>query len=173
VKPLKDLVSATLLALFALVVIWLSWNLDIPDRFSTAPGLLPFVTALALLGMSAVLARQAVRAGAGRQFFATLADGLKAFGANDEDRRALLLIVIVVVYVLLVAAVEFELRLSTPVIELAFSSYEFISIAVITGILKLFWGAALWRCFVVAALGVECLAWAFRYGFNIVMPATF
>ncbi len=169
--PGKDLASAILVAVFASVVMTASAQLEIPDTRFTAPGLLPFLTGLALLGMSLVLAVRAVRAGVLQHVGAALAQTVSVYLSSTEERRAWLLASLVVVYVLLVAQLGFELPL--PLVAYALSTYEIVSVLVIALILKLFWQASLLRCFVVSLVGVEALALAFRFGFNMIMPEVF
>ena len=74
---------------------------------------------------------------------------------------------------LLVAFINFELRLPTPLFVLQISSYEVISVIMVTWVLRIFWGASLLRCFLPTLITVEALAFVFRYGFGILMPETF
>lgn len=171
--PRKDLVSAIVIAVFAAAIMVLSVGLERPDRLYTAPGLLPFAVALALLIMAGALGWRAVRDGAARGFFAGVAASVRDRGVSEEDWRAALLAGLVLAYVLLVAVVSFELRFATQTFEFVFSGYELVSILVITTVLRAFWRAELLRCFLVAVINVELLAWSFRYGFNILMPETF
>lgn len=169
--PGKDLASAILVAVFSSAVIAASAQLEVPDTRFTAPGLLPFVTGLALLGMSMVLGLRAVRAGALQNVGARLGELVKAYFADGEERRAWLLAGLVLGYVVLVARLRFELPL--PIVPYALSAYEIVSVCVITLILKLFWQASVLRCFLVSLIGVETLALAFRFGFNMIMPEVF
>lgn len=169
--PLKDLTSAILIAVFSLTVMVASMQLEVPETRFTAPGLLPFMTGLALLGMSLALALRAVHAGALQHVGAGLAAAFGAYCGSTEERRAWLLAGLVLVYVVLVAQLSFELPV--PLIAYALSTYEVISVLVITLILKIFWQASVLRCFLVALIGVEMLALAFRFGFNMIMPEVF
>lgn len=171
--PRKDLLSAGLLAASALAVMGLSTRLEVPDRWYTAPGLLPFVTGAALLAMALALGWQALAAGAARRPLGHLAASLRALTADGENRRAALLALLVLAYVLLVARIDFELRVQTAWLELVVSGYELVSIVMIATVLRLFWRARVLRCLIVAAVGVETLAWAFRYGFHMIMPEAF
>jgi hypothetical protein len=171
--PRKDLISAVVIAVLAVAVMFMSVRLDSPDRLFTAPGLLPFVIALALLVMAGALGWRAVSDGAARGFFAALAAGVRDRGFSGEDRRGALLAGLMLAYVLLVAALSFELRISTEFMDFVFSGYELISILITTTILRLFWRSSLLRCLLVAVISVEVLAFAFRYGFNMIMPEAF
>ncbi len=175
--PNKDLASAIFLGLLAIATMVGSVRLDVPGSVFTAPGLLPFITGLTLLMMTAVLGTRAIRGGAAVGSMAALVGEpfrtLNAFLSGDKNRRTLLLMAIVIAYVLLVAFINFDLRLPTPVFVFQISSYEVISVIMVTWILKLFWKASLLRCFIVTLLTVVALASIFRYGFGILMPETF
>jgi len=175
--PNKDLASAVVLLMLAVLAIVFSLRLDVPGSLSTAPGLLPFITGLTLLLMSVVLAVQAVRAGAEVTPFAELISGppraAKAFCSVEENRRTLSLAAIVIAYVLLVAFLNFDLRFPTPLFDLQISSYEVISVIMVTWILRLFWKAPVLRCLFITLVTVEMLASVFRYGFGILMPESF
>jgi len=172
-SPRKDLASAILIAGLACAVMLLSLDLDRPEGISTAPGLLPFVTAAALLAMALSLGWRAVRQGAARAPLEAFAAAARAAVASTEDRRAALLAMLVLAYVLLVASISFELRVSTTYFDFVLSGYELVSIAVVTTVLRIFWRASLLRCLLVSAACVEVLALIFRYGFNMIMPEVF
>ena len=171
--PGKDLGSACVIGALSIAVMVMSLRLDIPGSVSTAPGLLPFVTSLTLLLMAVGLGVRAVQAGGARGFVSASRRASEAYLASEEGRRSLLLIVIIVAYILLVGIINFDLRLPTPVFVFRLSSYEVISIAVVTAIMKLFWKAPLTRCFLVSLITIEVLAAIFRYGFGIIMPESF
>lgn len=171
--PRKDLLGAALVAAAALTVIVLSTGLDAPDRWYTAPGLLPLATAAALLAMAAALGARALRAGAARHLLGDLAAGLGSPGFSDEDRRTALLSALIVAYVVLVGRLGFELRIPAALFDVVLSGYELVSIVAITIVLRLFWRATWLRCCLVSVAGVELLAWAFRYGFHMIMPEAF
>lgn len=169
--PGKDFTSAMLIAGFAVVLMAGSLRLEVPDTRFTAPGLLPFVTGLALLGMSVVLALRAIRAGALAHVGAGLTGAIGRYVGSAEERRAWLLAGLVLGYVVLVAQLSFELPV--PLVPYALSAYEIISVLVVGLILKLFWRASVLRCFLVSLIVVEALALAFRFGFNMIMPEVF
>ncbi len=169
----KDLGSACVVGALAIAAMVMSLRLEVPGSVSTAPGLLPFVTSLTLLLMAIVLGVKAVRAGGAREFASASRRAAETYLSSEEGRRCLLLIAIIVVYVLLVGIINFDLRQQTPLFTFRLSSFEVISIAVITLIMKLFWKAPLTRCFSVSLVTIEILAAIFRYGFGIIMPESF
>ncbi len=172
-SPAKDFGSAAVIGVFAVTAIVMSLRLDVPGDIYTAPGLLPFVTSLTLLLMAVVLGVRAVRAGGASGFIATANRAAGSYVASEEGRRSLLLIAIVVAYISLVGLINFDLRFPTPVFVFRLSSYEVISITVITAIMKLFWRVSLLRCFLVSMVTIEVLVAIFRYGFGIIMPESF
>jgi hypothetical protein len=171
--PATDLLSAIVIGAIALALAVSSLGLQVPDDFSTAPGLLPLLVGAALLAMSLALAVRAIRDGALRGVLGGQPDGARRGAPAPGARRTLVLMALVTLYVVLVGAVEFDLRVPTPFMELAFSSYELISIALVAFIMSLFSAMRPARCVLVAALTIETIALMFRYGFGIVMPAMY
>ena len=173
--PNKDLASAVVVAVVAVLTLVFSFRLDVPGSFYTAPGLLPFITGFTLLLMALTLGVRAIRAGAKMNVAGLLgipSKMIRGFLSAKNWRRPIL-IALVVTYVLLVAFINFELRLPTPLFVLQISSYEVISVIMVTWVLRTFWGASLLRCFLTTLITVEALAFVFRYGFGILMPETF
>ena len=175
--PKKDLVSAFVIGLLSILAIVFSLRLDMPGLFYTAPGLLPFVTGCTLLLMAIMLGQQAIRAGAVVNLSGLLDDltiVARQLWSVEQDRRRLLLMVIITFYVLLIAFINFNFRFPTPLdFDFEISSYEVISVFIVTWILRLFWQASVRRCFVVTLTTVLMLTSIFRYGFGILMPETF
>jgi hypothetical protein len=173
--PNKDLASAVVVAVVAVLTLVFSFRLDVPGSFYTAPGLLPFITGFTLLLMALTLGVRAIRAGAKMSVAGLLgipSKMIRGFLSAKNWRRPILT-ALVVTYVLLVAFINFELRLPTPLFVLQISSYEVISVIMVTWVLRIFWGASLLRCFLTTLITVEALAFVFRYGFGILMPETF
>ncbi len=173
--PNKDLASAVVVAVVAVLTLVFSIRLDVPGSFYTAPGLLPFITGFTLLLMALTLGVRAIRAGAKMSVAGLLGISSKMIRGflSAKNWRRPILTALVVTYVLLVAFINFELRLPTPLFVLQISSYEVISVIMVTWVLRIFWGASLLRCFLTTLITVEALAFVFRYGFGILMPETF
>ncbi len=169
-SPRKDLLAAAFIAVLAVFAMVLAARLPNPGGPFTHPGLLPFLTGLTLLAMAAGLGRSAVRDGGARALFEGRADGAPRFFRDEEGRRTLLLIAVIALYVLLADLVTFDLRYPTQFFVIQFSSYEAISIAILTAVLRIFWRAPLWRCLLVSVVFVIALASVFRYGFHILLP---
>ena len=171
--PTKDFGSACVIGALAIAVSIMSVRLDVPGSVYTAPGLLPLVTSVSLLLMAIFLGVRAARAGGARDFAGGARRAVASYLSDEEGRRSLLLMAIIVAYVVLVGQISFDLRLPTPIFVFRLSSYEVISIGVITLIMKLFWKVSLLRCFLVSLITIEVLAAIFRYGFAIIMPESF
>ena len=173
--PNKDLASAVVVAVVAVLTLVFSIRLDVPGSFYTAPGLLPFITGFTLLLMALTLGVRAIRAGAKMSVAGLLGISSKMIRGflSAKNWRRPILTALVVTYVLLVAFINFELRLPTPLFVLQISSYEVISVIMATWVLRIFWGSSLLRCFMTTLITVEALAFVCRYGFGILMPETF
>ena len=161
--PILDLIASACLIALAIWIMIESLALEMPDSVATAPGLLPFLTAASIAVMALILA-----AGAWRR----RRDGDR--GEADEDAgdpgRTLGLVAIIAAYIAALEFLGFEYQFAFAGAWLTIGSFELISIVVLTGILALFWRAALWRCFAVALVWIMLLASAFRYIFSIPLP---
>ena len=169
-SPRKDLLAAAFIAALAVFAIVLAARLPNPGGPFTHPGLLPFLTGLTLLAMAAGLGFSAVRDGGAKALLQGRAAGASGFFGREDGRRTLLLIAIIALYVLLADLVTFDLRYPTQFFVVQFSSYEAISIAILTMVLRIFWRAPLWRCLLVSVVFVIALASVFRHGFHILLP---
>jgi hypothetical protein len=171
--PQKDFVSACVIAALAVGAMALAWQMPDPGRsVFTHPGLLPFVTGLALLVMAVGLALRALREGGATNLLAVFS------GPADPDerelaRRSWLLVAFVIALVVAIDLVTFRLRIPLGGFELRLSSFECVSIPIIAVIMKVYWGRSWLRCFAVSAAAALLLANAFRYGFTIPMPGVY
>ena len=166
--PAKNLAAASVVALLGIVAMVLSTQMLVPDTLATAPGLLPFLTGASLVLMALGLAAKAIRGGAlhgGR----TRPNPEHWFGVT-ENRRTLLIGTIVFAYIMAVDAVWFEFDIPLGIFDLPFSSFEALSTLALLVIMKIFWGASVLRCTIVALLFSMALANVFRFGFGILLP---
>lgn len=170
--PNKDFAAAIVIGLLSIIAMVVATQWKVPDKISTSPGLLPFLTGLSLFVMSVGLALRAIRLGGGRQFKEAFLKGVRDYATDIENIRTLALFAIVFVYVVLVINVGFDLRYPIGGFAVRFSSFELFSIITLTVILKFFWRATLLRCFAVAAVWSIALASIFRYGFHILLPGS-
>lgn len=169
-SPAKDLAASAGIAAFAVFVMLLALRMPNPGTVFTAPGLLPFLTGLALLIMAAGLGFRSVRAGGVKALLQGPGKSVRVYFADIENWRTLLVIGIIVIYVILTQQIAFDLRFPTKFFVFSFSSYELISIITLTLILRIFWRKTLVRCLLVSTLWIIALASVFRYGFHILLP---
>lgn len=170
--PGTDLLGALLVGALGAVATVLAWLLPNPGSPMTAPGLLPLLIGGSLVLMALGLGSSALRAGGAREL-GKLGRVMAGDAASRADRmRTGLLMAVILVYVLLLDRVSFDWPLPLGFVELRFSSYEAVSIPVLTLVLRLFWRGAWWRCLLVAAVTLMALAWTFRYGFRILLPGS-
>lgn len=166
----QNLIAAIIIGVVAILAMVLAVRLPVLGRIIAAPGLLPFVVGLSLLGMAVALGAMAVRDGGTKGLFDGFGQVGQWFG-DEERRRTLLLLGIVIVYVLLVDFVPFEWRLPLGFFVFRFSGYELFSILALTLILRIFWRAPLIpHCLGVSFGVVIALASVFRYGFRLLLP---
>ena len=167
-SPAKNLAASGVIALFAVVVMALSVQLEVPDALATAPGILPFLVGATLFLMAVGLAAKSIRAGALRGN--SYRPDPRRWFASPENGRTVLLMVVVFAYVVAVDSMWFEIDIPLGFAALPFSSFELVSAIALTVILKLFWKAALWRCGLVALIYMMALTSIFRFGFQILLP---
>ena len=168
--PGKDLTASAVIAAFAVLVMLLALRMPNPGTRFTAPGLLPFLTGLALLIMAAGLGIRSVGKGGVTALLQGPAKSMRAYFADIESWRTLLLIGIIILYVIVTQQIAFDLRFPTKFFVFNFSSYELISIITLTLVLRIFWRATLVRCLLVSAFWIIALASVFRYAFHILLP---
>lgn len=168
--PGKDLAASAVIAAFALLVMIVALRMPNPGTLFTAPGLLPFLTGLALLIMAAGLGIRSMGAGGVKALLQGPGQVVRGYFEDIENWRTLLLIGIIIVYVIVTQQIAFDLRFPTKFFVFNFSSYELISIITLTLVLRIFWRATLVRCLLVSACWIIALASVFRYGFHILLP---
>jgi hypothetical protein len=169
--PRKDLGAAVVIGALAVAAMVFSLRLEVPTSIFTAPGLFPFLAGLSLLAMAIGLGASAIRDGGPTDFFAASRAAAQFYLAQRQSRRTLLLMAVLAGYVLLAGQISFDLRLPTPYFVFQFSSWEAISMPVLTGILWMFWRAPVWKCGLLGVLMVFFIADIFRYAFHILLPA--
>lgn len=168
--PQKDLVSACVIGVLAVGAMVLAVQMPDPGRsVFTHPGLLPFVTGLALLAMAIGLAVRALREGGAQNLSSVIARPADP-DERDYARRVWLLMGLIIVMIVAVDYVSFRVRIPIGDFEFKLSSFECVSIPIVTVIMKLFWRQSWLRCFLATAITAMLLAAAFRWGFKIPMP---
>jgi Tripartite tricarboxylate transporter TctB family len=162
-SPGQDLLASVVLIALSIWVMVESLRLEMPGNLSTAPGLLPFLTAATLCLMALALAWLAIkRQGA----------GTTGAGARDETMpgRAPLLMALVGAYLLSLQFVSFEYSTTITGFRLSYGSFEVLSIIALTVVLTIFWQPRIWPCLAVSAVWVTALAAVFRYVFVMPLP---
>lgn len=159
----QDLIAAAVLVLLSIWIMVESVRLPAPGGWSTAPGLLPFLTAATLCLMALALGWFAVRQG---QAAGPLQDDQEA----ADHKRSFMLIGLIGSYLLCLQMLSFEYAVQLGGTRLIYGSFEVITTVAITAVLAVFWKQALWACLVVAGVWTTVLAAIFRYVFVIPLP---
>jgi len=163
-NPIMDLAAA---GLIGVISIWLaieSLLLPQPGGVLTAPGLLPFLTSASLLIMAAILGFSAL----GRRRITPRA--LDRFAVPNDFMRSLTLGGIVVLYVLALQVVPVRASFDVGPLHIVIGAFETVSVVAITGLLRLYWRAALWACLTVAVIWIAFLSIVFRILFQTPLP---
>jgi hypothetical protein len=164
--PVQDIIAAVFLAVLSLWIMIESLQMGSSHSLSTAPGLLPFLTAGSLCAMAATLFFMAMKRRASGEISTS----------QDDDKpdhvRTALLVAFIGVYLLCLQYLGFEYTLMVGGAELGYGAFEVLTILFLTCILAVFWGQAVWQCLVISAVWVTLLAAAFRYVFVIPLPGS-
>jgi len=168
--PQKDLVASAVIAVLAVAATVLAWQMPNPGRtVFTHPGLLPFITGMTLFAMAIGLAVRALREGGANNLRSVVARPVNP-EEREYKRRSWILIVLVIALIVAIDVVSFRIRIPIGNFEFKLSSFECVSIPIVTAIFRFFWGRSWLRCLIVAAITAMALAAAFRWGFKIPMP---
>jgi len=168
--PQKDLVSSAVVAAIAIAAMVLAWKMPDPGRtVFTHPGLLPFITGMTLFAMAIGLAVRALREGGANNLRSVVARPANR-DEREYKRRSWILIALVIALIVAIDIVTFRIRIPIGNFEFKLSSFECVSIPIVTVIFRLFWGRSWLRCLLVATVAAMVLAAAFRWGFKIPMP---
>lgn len=162
--PALDLIAAVCLVALSVWVMLEAARMEVPGTLATAPGLLPFLTAASLCIMAIALALLALRR---RAAGARIADATQD---SSELRRALILFAIVGCYILALEVLSFEYALMVAGERVAISSFEVVSIVVLTTLLAMFWRWPVATCATVALAWILVLSAVFRYVFKLPLP---
>ncbi len=162
--PIMDLIAAGVLAVIAVWMMTESLRLPVPGAITTAPGLLPFITSASLLVMALILGANAL---ARRRVVDAKSVAIEL---PADFQRTLLLGAILVVYVLGLQFLPVEAALTIASIRIVIGAFEVATIVILTAILRVYWQAALWACFVVTFGWVAFLSIVFRLVFQVPLP---
>ena len=167
-SPALDLIAAGFLLALSFAVLTASVLLPVPGGLTTAPGLLPFMTAASLGVMSVLLGISARR----RQ-----RDGVPMWDPGDrnssEDRRSIIIVAAVAIYIAGLQVLAFQYYFSLAGIPMVLSAFEPVTIIALAAIMHIFWGGPLWITALVAAGWTMTLSVVFQKIFNIPLPGGF
>ena len=162
-SPTLDIIAAGVLSALSIWIMIESMALKSPAAFTTAPGLLPFVTAGMLLVMAIVLGVSAIR----RQRTAPVS----IMQDIPEDLpRVGILIAVLVAYISALEVLSFSKDIELLGVSLQITAFEPVSIVILTTILRIFWTPRLWACLLVAVVWILVLSVAFQNFMTIPMP---
>jgi hypothetical protein len=162
-SPRQDLLASAVLILLSIWIMVESVRLETPGNLSTAPGLLPFLTAATMCLMALGLAWLAIR----RQ---RAGDTAESTQEDTMPGRVPLLMALVGAYILSLQFVSFDYSATVAGYRLSYGSFEVLTIVALTVILTIFWQPRLWPCLAVSAVWVTALAAVFRYVFVVPLP---
>ncbi len=162
--PIMDLIAAGVVGAISIWIAIESLLLPIPGGILTAPGLLPFLTSASLLIMAAILGATAI---ARRH---TTPPALDRFELPSDFTRSLLLGGIVILYVLALQVVPLRTSFTIGSLHFVIGAFETVSVVAITGLLRLYWRAALWACLTVSVCWIAFLSIVFRMLFQTPLP---
>jgi hypothetical protein len=162
--PIMDLAAACVIAAIAFFIAVVSLQLPIPGGVITAPGLLPFLTSTSLFIMALILGVGAV----GRR--RTAPRGTDRFELPSDFARSLTLGGLVILYVLALQFVPVRTSFYLGPLHIVIGAFETVSVVAITGLLRLYWGARLWVCLVIALFWIAFLSVTFRIVFQTPLP---
>ena len=162
--PIMDFAAALVIAAISVWILIESLLLPVPGALITAPGLLPFLTAGSLLAMAGLLGATALR-----RWHRVPATNNR-FELPAEFPRTLLLGAIVIVYVAALQFLPISMAISFLGKRLVIGNFEVASVIILTTILRIFWGAALWKCFALTVGWIAFLSLVFRLVFEIQLP---
>ena len=162
--PIMDLLAAGAIAVVAVWIAVESLRLPVSGDLITAPGLLPFLTAGSLLVMCGLLAATALRR---RK---TIVPGADRIELPADFRRSMILGGILIVYIGGLQYLPIETAIVLGSVRLVIGSFEVVSIIILTLIMRIYWGQALWLCLTIAVGWIVFLSLVFRLVFKMQLP---
>lgn len=168
-SPVLDLIAACFLVVLSVVVVIASWLLPIPGDVLTAPGLLPFFTAVSLLAMAVLLGVSAVKRKANNNWFT----GESVSPDKSQTNRTLLLAALVGLYILALQQLAFQYDFSVGDVFFSISAFEPVTITALAAIIHIYWRGPLWITTLVTVLWTLVLSLVFQKAFNLPLPGSF
>ena len=177
-SPTLDLIAAVFLVLLTIVVMVASWSLPVPGDLLTAPGLLPFFTALSLLLMALVLAGTALKR-KGKHIetdSAVSKDPSISESLSSDDipvTRTLILAALVGIYILALQYLAFQKDFLIGESFFSISAFEPVTIVALAAIIHIHWHGKLWITTLVSLFWTLTLSLVFQKAFNLPLPGSF
>ena len=168
-SPVLDLIAACFLVTLSIIVTIASWLLPIPGDLLTAPGLLPFLTALSLLAMALILGVSAVKRKATNNWLTEDSVSLD----KSQAYRTLLLAALVGLYILALQQLAFQYDFSISGAFFSISAFEPVTITALAAIIHIYWRGPLWITTLVSVLWTLLLSLVFQKAFNLPLPGSF
>lgn len=167
-SPGLDLIAAAFLLALAGLVAVASLALPVPGKWTTAPGLLPFVTAVSLGAMAVVLGLSALR----RRRSGIAGDDGEA-RSSAENRRALIIAGTVALYIAALQFLAFQHFFSVSGIPMVLSAFEPVTTIALATLIHLTWRGPLWITVLISASWTLTLSLVFQKLFTIPLPGSF
>ncbi len=172
-SPTLDLIAAGFLVLLTIIVMVASWSLPVPGDLLTAPGLLPFFTALSLLMMALVLAVTALKRK--KTGHALTTDSSHADSASEDIpvTRTLMLAALVGIYILSLQFLAFQRDFLIGESYFSISAFEPVTIVALAAIIHIHWHGKLWITTLVSLCWTLALSVIFQKAFTLPLPGSF
>lgn len=166
--PKLDLIAAAALIALSAVVLVASFRLPVPGDWSTAPGLLPILTAGSLAIMAIALGLNALK----RHRAGIIANPEEARDP-EEDRRALALAAVIAIYIAGLQFLAFRHDIVLGGTRFTLSAFEPVTILALTSLIHMSWRGPLWITLVVSTCWTLILSVVFQKLFQIPLPGGF
>lgn len=168
-SPTLDLIASGFLLLLTIVVMVASWRLPVPGDLLTAPGLLPFLTALSLMLMALVHAFTAVE----RLRQSTSVAEKAQTTDNTPIAGTLILAGVTGLYILALQSLAFQYDFSLLETFFSVSAFEPVTIVALAAIIHIYWRGPLWVTTIISVAWTVLLSVVFQKAFNLPLPGSF
>ena len=167
-SPALDLIATAVLIAISVLVLVASYRLPVPGDLTTAPGLLPFLTAGSLGAMAVLLGLSAMarRKGGVPLWSDDERDGV-------EDRRTMALAVAVGIYIAALQVLAFQYYFKIGDVPMVLSAFEPVTTISLAATIHVFWRGPLWITVLISAGWTLALSLVFQKLFNIPLPGGF
>lgn len=166
--PRLDMLASVFLLALSGVVIVASAALPVPGTWTTAPGLLPMVTA-ASLGVMAIL----LGVSAWTRHRAGVVAGPDEARSGAHDKRVAVLAATIAIYILSLQFLAFQVYYAVAGISFVLSAFEPVTIIALAAIIHMSWRGRLWITVLISAVWTLALSLTFQKVFSIPLPGGF